>query len=105
RNGVGDVVELEVEKYVEATLDHPAHGVRSRGDEQLLADLQPAGVGIKVFSEPERTHRIGEVERDDDARAWGGAHGRNLARVGAKKSITCSRRASRCAWANTFPIS
>ena len=69
RDGVRNVVELEIEEHVEAALDHPAHRLGSGDDEQLLADLQPAVVRIEAFGEPERAHRIGEVERDDDARA------------------------------------
>ena len=68
RDGVRDVVELEIEKDVEAALDHPAHGLGPGDDEELLADLERARRRIEPVGERQRVHRVGEVERDDDFR-------------------------------------
>ena len=70
RDGVRDVVELEVEKDAKAARDHPAHRLGSGDDEHLLADLERAGRRIEPIGERQRVHRIGEIERDDHARTW-----------------------------------
>jgi len=78
RDGIRNVVELEVEKDVEAAIDHPAHRLGTPGDEQFLAHLQSAIVRIEALGESERMHRIREIERDDDARVLF-VHAQNLA--------------------------
>ena len=66
RDGVRDIVELEIEKHVEAAIDHPPNGLGARDDKELLADFERARRGIEPIRERERMNRIGEVERDDD---------------------------------------
>ena len=75
RDSIRDVVELEIEEDAESPLDHPANGLRAGDDEHLLADFERAGAWIEAIRERERVHRIGEIERDDHARA-GVIHGR-----------------------------
>ena len=50
-------------------------------DEHLLADLERAGRGIEAVGERQRVHRIGEVERDDDARIGSRSWRRRLAQA------------------------
>ena len=70
-DGVRDVVELEIEEDAKSALDHPANRFRTGDDEQLLADLEPAGRGIEAVGQRERVHRVREIERDDDFRGIG----------------------------------
>ena len=61
-------MELEIEENAEAALDHPADGFGPGDDEHFLADLERARARIETIGKRERMHRIGEIERDDDAR-------------------------------------
>ena len=70
RDGIRDVVELEIEKDAKSALDHPSDRLRSGDDEHFLADLERAGARIEPIGERERVHRVRKIERDDHA--WTG---------------------------------
>ena len=93
-DGVGDVVELEVEEHIEAALLQLLHHRRSRGDEELLADLHAAKLGIEARGDRERRLGIGEVQRNDDASIVQSASSRGGGR---------SLRARRCGAGRTSP--
>ncbi len=66
-DGVGNVVELEVEEDLEAAM---AQGFEQRiagGVEEFHADLEPAASAIEAVDEIERRLRGREVERDGEA--------------------------------------
>src|SRR5262249_19172896 len=67
RDGVGNVVELEVEEDFEAALVQALDDGRAFGDEELLADLYSAERRIEARGQRERRVRAGHVERDNDA--------------------------------------
>jgi hypothetical protein len=72
-DGVGDVVEFEVEEYVEAFGCEGGDDVGSFCDEEFEADLDPFAGWSEAIDEGEGGGGVGEVEGDDEAvlRGWG----------------------------------
>jgi len=67
RNGVGDVVELEVEEDgVAAMAEFPDEG-GAFGDEELKADLEPVAEVVELTGEGEGGRGTGVIEGDDEA--------------------------------------
>ena len=77
RRGVGDVVEFQIEKQLEALglqrLDH----LRTTAGEQFLADLDPAQRRIELIGQRQSGITAGKVEGDDD-RGLADRHGVGL---------------------------
>src|SRR5690606_36015364 len=67
--GIGNVVELEVEKHLEI----PRHQLFDQGrpfaGEQLLAHLEPAQTGIEGRRQVQGIRATGKIEGDNDG--WG----------------------------------
>ena len=72
-HGVGDVVELQVEKHFRAGRAEFTDDVRPAADKQLLADLERADKGGEFLGEFQGLLRAGQVERDDDRIVHGGS--------------------------------
>lgn len=73
-DGVGDVMELEVEEDMEAAGGEGGDDLGAFGDEELQADLDPSAGGPETVGEVQGGGGVGEVEGDDEAivRGWAG---------------------------------
>jgi hypothetical protein len=69
-DGVGDVVELEIEKYVEAAVAKALDYGVSSGVVKLHANLEPTAGALKLVDEVHGEVDTGEVEGDDEAIYW-----------------------------------
>ena len=68
-NGIGNIVELEVEKDLESLVLQPADDLRALVGEQLLTDFQPAVRWIETPRQRERRLRLRVVQCHDDGHA------------------------------------
>ena len=66
-DGVGDVVELEVEEDVESSGGEGGDDLGAFGNEELQANLDPADGGSKAVGEGQGGCGVREVEGDDEA--------------------------------------
>ncbi len=72
-DGVGNVVQLEIEEDGKAAVGEGGDDGRAFGNEQLEADLEPAAGGAETVGEGESRGGVGYVERDDEAvLGWSG---------------------------------
>ena len=67
RDGVGDIVKLEVQEDAQAALPKPFDEGQTGGAEQLQADLNPAAAVAERVDQRQRGICGREVERDDEA--------------------------------------
>ena len=68
RDGIGNIVKLEIEKDAKAAVNHPPHRLWPGDHKQFFANFQRARRGIEPIHQRHGVRRIGEVERDNDAR-------------------------------------
>jgi hypothetical protein len=68
RNGVWNIVKLEIEEYIEALPLHRLDKARARRRKELLPDLNAASRRVQSTGEFERRRGLGEIERDDHTR-------------------------------------
>ena len=66
-DGVGDVMELEVEEDVEAAVGEGGDDLGAFRDKELEADLDPADNGAETVCKGKGRGRVWEVEGDDEA--------------------------------------
>ena len=64
-DGVGDVVELEIEENVEALVGDGAHVVGTVGSEHLEADLHPAHRAAELAKEGRGGFARGDIEGEN----------------------------------------
>src|SRR5207237_8060656 len=69
--GIRAIGKLEIEKQAKAPIDPATHRLGPCDHEQFLAHLQGAGTRVEPVDKRHRLRRIGEVERNDDARIRG----------------------------------
>ncbi len=67
RDGIGNVVVFEIEKYTEAAFDQFTDEGRAAAGEQFLADLEDTAVGRDALDEGAGLLGRGIVKCDDDA--------------------------------------
>ena len=65
-----DIVELQVQEYLEAALFQGVHDGRAVGIEQRHADLHPRGLALQLVGQLEGLFDVA-VQSDDDAVALG----------------------------------
>jgi hypothetical protein len=70
-NGVGDVVELEVEEYRRPERHDPAHAVRAVRRHELEADLEAVDHAVEPSAKGKRAVEVGPVERAEDGGGLG----------------------------------
>ena len=69
-DGVGNIVELKIEKDLESLLLQLGDDFRALSCEELVADFQPAARRVESPHQYEGRRRFGVVQGHDDARAW-----------------------------------
>ena len=72
-HGIGDVVELEIEKQ-RFTAGHGADSVGTLGREELLAELQAADPSAQGLGQHLRSREIGGIDPDIELRACVAIH-------------------------------
>ena len=66
RDGVGDVVELDVGENRQPRLDDGRQAVRSPRGQEFEPDLEPAHIGPDRLGQVQSTLEIGGIDRDED---------------------------------------
>ena len=92
RDGIGDIVKLQVEKDIESAVNQLADQPRAGTREQLAADLELARAGVNFADKTERFFAAAVIKRNDQPGSFNGAQGRSPSAILKKSSNTYSSR-------------